>query len=98
MEPLGLSVDSLEDHNGWKGDIEETQGTALNFPLIADPKREVADLYDGRRRGDAWCRRDVGYATGHRLGRRRWRPNGGRGWICGYEHRRRQRLVVGARC
>ena len=46
VKVAGLSVDSLEDHNGWKGDIEETQGTALNFPLIADPKREVADLYD----------------------------------------------------
>ncbi len=33
---LGLSVDKLEDHAGWARDIEETQGTALNFPLIAD--------------------------------------------------------------
>jgi len=43
---LGLSVDSVESHNGWKGDIEETQGTALNFPLIGDPDRKVSDLYD----------------------------------------------------
>ncbi len=43
---IGLSVDPLEDHNGWAGDIAETQGTALNFPLIADPDRKVADLYD----------------------------------------------------
>jgi thioredoxin-dependent peroxiredoxin len=43
---LGLSVDSVESHNGWKGDIEETQGQALNFPLIGDPDRKVADLYD----------------------------------------------------
>jgi alkyl hydroperoxide reductase subunit AhpC len=43
---IGLSVDSLEDHNKWAGDIEETQGTALNFPLIADPDRKVATLYD----------------------------------------------------
>jgi alkyl hydroperoxide reductase subunit AhpC len=43
---LGLSVDSVESHNGWKGDIEETQGNALNFPLIGDPDRKVSDLYD----------------------------------------------------
>ena len=43
---IGLSVDPLEDHRGWSGDIEETQGTALNYPLIADPDRKVADLYD----------------------------------------------------
>ena len=46
VKVAGLSVDPIEDHHGWAGDIEETQGTALNFPLIADPKREVADLYD----------------------------------------------------
>jgi thioredoxin-dependent peroxiredoxin len=46
VKVLGLSVDSVEDHNRWKGDIEETQGTALNFPLLADPKREIANLYD----------------------------------------------------
>ena len=40
------SVDSIGSHNGWKGDIEETQGTALNFPLIADEDRKVADAYD----------------------------------------------------
>lgn len=43
---IGLSVDSLESHDGWKGDIAETQGTALNFPLIADEDRTVATLYD----------------------------------------------------
>lgn len=43
---IGLSVDSLEDHNAWIGDIEETQGVALNFPLLADPDRTVATLYD----------------------------------------------------
>ena len=41
-----LSVDPLDRHSGWSKDIEETQGTALNFPLIADPDRKVADLYD----------------------------------------------------
>ncbi len=43
---LGLSVDSVDSHQGWKGDIAETQGTALNFPLIADEDRKVADAYD----------------------------------------------------
>ncbi len=43
---LGVSVDPIEDHHRWAKDIEETQGTALNFPLIADPDRTVADLYD----------------------------------------------------
>jgi alkyl hydroperoxide reductase subunit AhpC len=43
---IGVSVDSLESHQGWIGDIEETQGAALNYPLIADPERQVADLYD----------------------------------------------------
>jgi alkyl hydroperoxide reductase subunit AhpC len=43
---IGLSVDALDDHNKWSSDIEETQGTALNFPLIADTNREIADLYD----------------------------------------------------
>ncbi|ASK34435.1 peroxiredoxin [Alloalcanivorax mobilis] len=43
---IGLSVDPLEDHNAWCGDIEETQGQALNFPLLADADRSVAKLYD----------------------------------------------------
>ena len=43
---FGLSVDPLESHKGWAGDIEETQGSALNFPLIADPERKVSDLYE----------------------------------------------------
>ncbi|MFO7563100.1 MAG: peroxiredoxin [Enhygromyxa sp.] len=46
VKVAGLSVDPLEDHQGWAGDIAETQGHALNFPLIADPDRKVADLYD----------------------------------------------------
>jgi len=45
VKVLGLSVDPIEDHRRWIGDIEETQGTALNFPLIADPDGEVARLY-----------------------------------------------------
>lgn len=46
VKVLGLSVDPIEDHRKWVGDIEETQGTALNFPLIADPDKKVAMLYD----------------------------------------------------
>ena len=46
VKVIGLSVDPLEDHGAWGKDIEETQGAALNFPLIADPDRKVADLYD----------------------------------------------------
>ena len=46
VKVLGLSVDDVASHNGWVGDIEETQGAKLNFPLIADPDHKVADLYD----------------------------------------------------
>lgn len=45
VKVIGLSVDPLEDHRAWAGDIAETQGHALNFPLIADQDREIADLY-----------------------------------------------------
>ena len=43
---IALSVDSLQSHMDWLGDIEETQGTAVNFPIIADEDRKVAELYD----------------------------------------------------
>ena len=43
---IGLSVDPADSHQKWASDIEETQGTALNFPVIADPERKVSDLYD----------------------------------------------------
>lgn len=46
VKVIGLSVDTVESHRGWAGDIEETQGYALNFPLIGDEDRKVADLYD----------------------------------------------------
>jgi len=46
VKVIGLSVDPLDDHRGWAKDIEETQGAALNFPLIADPDRRIANLYD----------------------------------------------------
>lgn len=43
---LGLSVDPIEDHEAWSRDIEETQGTALNYPLVADQDGSVAEAYD----------------------------------------------------
>jgi len=45
VKVIGLSVDSLESHKGWVGDIKETQGHALNFPLIADADKKIANLY-----------------------------------------------------
>jgi alkyl hydroperoxide reductase subunit AhpC len=42
---IGVSVDSVESHQGWSSDIEETQGRALNFPLVGDEDRTVASLY-----------------------------------------------------
>ncbi len=43
---IGLSVDSVEDHVKWSKDIEETQGTAPNYPMIGDSDFKVAKLYD----------------------------------------------------
>jgi alkyl hydroperoxide reductase subunit AhpC len=43
---IGLSVDPVDKHAGWAKDIEETQGTAVNFPMIGDPELAVAKLYD----------------------------------------------------
>ncbi len=45
VKVIGLSVDPVDDHRVWANDIEETQGVALNFPLIADPDRKIAGLY-----------------------------------------------------
>ena len=42
---LGLSIDPVDSHQGWARDIQETQGHAPNFPIIADPERKVANLY-----------------------------------------------------
>jgi alkyl hydroperoxide reductase subunit AhpC len=42
---IAISVDPIDSHNGWVPDINETQGTTVNFPIIADPDRKVADLY-----------------------------------------------------
>jgi thioredoxin-dependent peroxiredoxin len=46
VKVIGLSVDPVDSHNRWAADIEETQGAALNFPLLADADRRVAQLYD----------------------------------------------------
>lgn len=46
VKPIGVSVDPVEDHNRWASDIEETQGAALNYPLLGDPDRKIAGLYD----------------------------------------------------
>ena len=43
---LAISVDNAESHAQWSKDIEETQGNAPNYPIIADSDRKVADLYD----------------------------------------------------
>src|SRR5579871_2519416 len=45
VKVIGLSVDPLKDHDGWSRDIEQTQGAALNFPLLADADRKVSNLY-----------------------------------------------------
>jgi len=42
---IGLSVDATNDHARWAKDIEETQGTAPNYPMIGDPELKVAKLY-----------------------------------------------------
>lgn len=46
VKVLGLSVDPADSHAGWARDIERTQGTAVNFPLIADHDRKVSSLLD----------------------------------------------------
>jgi alkyl hydroperoxide reductase subunit AhpC len=46
VKVIGLSVDPVDSHQSWKGDIEDVTGNALNFPLVADPDHTVAELYD----------------------------------------------------
>jgi alkyl hydroperoxide reductase subunit AhpC len=46
VKAIAISVDGIEDHRGWAPDIGEVGGTALNFPIIADPDRKVSELYD----------------------------------------------------
>jgi len=45
VKVVALSVDDVDSHKKWAGDIEETQSTKLNFPILADPDRKVASLY-----------------------------------------------------
>ncbi|MBC3759031.1 peroxiredoxin [Hyunsoonleella sp. SJ7] len=46
VKVVALSVDGIEDHKGWIKDINETQNTSVNFPIIADEDRKVSQLYD----------------------------------------------------
>lgn len=45
VKVIALSVDDAESHKGWIGDINETQNTAVNYPILADGDRQVSDLY-----------------------------------------------------
>ncbi len=45
VKVIGLSVDTIENHGQWSADIAETQGAALNFPLLADADKSVSDKY-----------------------------------------------------
>ena len=46
VKVMALSVDGIESHQNWIKDIEETQNVTMNFPIIADPEKKVAELYD----------------------------------------------------
>ncbi len=46
VKVIAISVDPLESHRGWTNDINETQHCTVNFPMIADPEKKVAMLYD----------------------------------------------------
>jgi alkyl hydroperoxide reductase subunit AhpC len=46
VKPIGVSVDPLDSHNGWIKDINETQNTTVNYPIIADENRQVAEAFD----------------------------------------------------
>lgn len=46
VKAIALSVDDVESHKGWIKDINETQNTTVNFPIIADQDRKVSELYD----------------------------------------------------
>ncbi|MGF1462816.1 MAG: peroxiredoxin [Maricaulaceae bacterium] len=45
VKAIAISVDDLESHQGWLGDIEETQNVKMNFPIIADPDQTISNLY-----------------------------------------------------
>lgn len=44
-KPLGLSTDTVEEHKRWIADVNDTQNTTLEFPIVADPNHEIAQLY-----------------------------------------------------
>ena len=46
VKVIAISIDPIDDHHGWICDINETQNTKMNFPIVADPARNVANLYD----------------------------------------------------
>ena len=46
VKVIALSVDNEESHKGWIGDINETQNTTVNYPILADSDKKVSDLYD----------------------------------------------------
>lgn len=46
VKVIAISVDPVDSHRGWISDINETQNTSMNFPIIADPDKKVAALYD----------------------------------------------------
>ena len=63
---IGLSIDSVDDHKAWSKDIEETQGHAVNYPIIGDTNLEVAKLFDmihPNAKGEAKSRTAVDNAT-----------------------------------
>ena len=46
VKVLALSVDPVDSHKGWVKDINETQGCTVNYPIIADPDKKIAEMYD----------------------------------------------------
>ncbi len=46
VKAIAISVDPIDQHHSWIKDINETQNTVVNFPIIADPDRKIAELYD----------------------------------------------------
>ena len=46
VKTIALSVDPVDSHKGWIGDINETQKVTVNYPILADPDKKVSDLYD----------------------------------------------------
>ncbi|MES2780880.1 MAG: peroxiredoxin [Bacteroidota bacterium] len=46
VKPIAISLDTLASHHAWINDINETQGTIVDYPIIADPDRKIAELYD----------------------------------------------------